>query len=108
MAILDLLYQLAPWEMINTFLIPIILVFVIIWGILTALRIFNKKVNMVIALAIVLFLSSTNLFPLVSQWMIQLGSMTAIAAFLLVFVGGTVVWVVNRGKDIYYDSDEYR
>ncbi len=105
MAILDLLYELAPWELINTFFIPFVVIFVMLWGILTAMGIFkNKKINIVISLAMVLFLASTDIFPMVSQWMIQLGSMTAVAAFLLLFVGGVILWTINRGRDIYFET----
>jgi uncharacterized membrane protein len=102
MAIVELLYELAPWDLINTLFIPFIVIFVILWGILTAMGFFNKKVNAVISFGLVLFLASTDLFPMLSQWMIQLGSMTAVVAFLLIFVGGVVIWSINRGRDIYY------
>jgi len=109
MAILDLLYELAPWELINTFFIPFVVIFVMLWGILTAMGIFkNRKINIVISLGMVLFLASTDIFPMVSQWMIQLGSLTAVAAFLLLFVGGVIIWGIGRGQSIYHGSNPYR
>lgn len=106
MAIVELLTELAPWELINTLFIPFIVIFVILWGILSAIGFFkkNRKINGVIALGITLFLASTDLFPMLSQWMIQLGSMTAVVVFLLIFVGGVIIWGVNRGRDIYFDT----
>lgn len=108
MAIIQLLYELTPWDLINTFIIPFILIFAILWGILTGMRIFNKRINAVLALGLVLFLSSTNFFPMVSQWMIQLGSFVAVLAFLLLFIGGTVLWFISRSKEIYYRTNPYK
>jgi len=105
MAIIELIETLAPWELINTFIIPFIVMFAILWGTLAAMKIFkDKKINAVIALGIVLFLASTDLFLMISQWMIQLGSFVAVGAFLLVFVGGVIMWVIGRGRGIYWEG----
>ena len=91
-------------EMFQGFFLPFLIIFVIVWAILNALRVFNKRVNMILSLALSLLASSTPQFTLFAAYIAQMGAQVAIVAFGLVFGFGVLMWTFGRGRDIFYEQ----
>ena len=103
MDLLDIV-SMSPSDMMMGLFLPLILIFTITWGILSSIKMFNKKINMVLSVAfsgIVLF---TPQFTFISTYLSQLGGQIAVFAFFGVFIFGTAVWALGRGKGIYYEQ----
>jgi ABC-type multidrug transport system fused ATPase/permease subunit len=98
------LFTMPIAEMFQGFFLPFLIIFVIVWAILNALKVFNKRVNMVLSLSLSLLASSTPQFTLFAAYIAQMGAQVAIVAFGLVFVFGVMMWTFGRGKDIFYEQ----
>jgi len=86
---------------IYTFFVPFLILFCIFWGVLSAMRIFNKKVNLVLSIVITIGLSATDLFTYISTYLLSLGATFTVAAFFLIFFFGIIMWTFGKGKQIY-------
>jgi hypothetical protein len=91
-------------NMFQGFFLPLVLIFAIVWGILSSIRVFDRKVNIILSLALSLMVFFTPQFTLLSTYMAQLGGQIAIIAFGLVFGFGVLMWAFGRGRDIYYEQ----
>jgi len=104
------LFDFASSFITNTFIfqnfIPFIILFALLWGLMSAISSewfkFGKKVNLVISLGIALTAAYTN--PWILAYIAALGSYAAVVMFGLLFVFGVVRWGLGRGRDIYYDT----
>lgn len=92
-------------EYLFTYFVPFIILFAIFWGILTMMKIFNKKINMFLAIIfpLVFMFGAPETFLWFSTYLINLGSFLAVGAFIAVFVFGVIAWALQRGRDIYRD-----
>jgi hypothetical protein len=90
-------------EMFQGFFLPFLVIFVITWGILSSLRVFSKRINMVLALALALLASATPQFTMFASYIAQMGANVSIIAFALVFGFGVLMWTFGSGRDIYYE-----
>lgn len=108
MAILELIEGLESMDLLFTFVVPFIAVFTIIWAGLSLTRIFNNRINGVLALMLVLLLASTEFWVIISNYLIQIGSVVGLGAFIIVFVFGAIIWGLGRGRDIYRQEFPYR
>lgn len=87
----------------ETFL-PFIITFTIFWGILETLRIFNRKVNLILAVSLSVMAGYGGLFEIVSGYLMQLGAFIGLVAFLVIFVVGMIIFSYGRTRDIYYET----
>lgn len=94
--------ELSIKEMIYTFLIPFLITFSIFFGVLSALRIFNKRINIVLSFSLTIAAAYGGLFNLLSSYLLQLGAYVGVIAFFIVFVLGIAFWGFGKGKEIYY------
>jgi len=102
--ILDLIPNLSTQELIFQIFLPFVLIFAILWGIISALRLFDNRVNLIISLVITILLASTEAFVTLTVFYTQLGASFVFLLFIgLFFVGGTM-WALNRGKDIHHET----
>lgn len=91
-------------QLIWEFMLPFLIIFSILWGVLSGLRIFNKQVNIILSIAITLMISASSLFTVFANYVSQFGAFTAILAFLAIFVFGAVMWGIGSGKRAYYTT----
>lgn len=96
--------NMTPYELGRNVFLPFLLVFAIFYGILSMLGIFNKKTNAIISIIMSILLATTPAFTALSLYITQLGATTAVVIFGAVFILGTAVWAINRGRDIYEET----
>lgn len=89
-------------QLIWEFMLPFLIIFAILWGVLSMLRIFSRQVNLVLSIALTLMVSASPLFTVFANYVSQFGAFTAILAFLAVFVFGAVMWAIGSGKRAYH------
>jgi hypothetical protein len=97
------LFTMPVDQMFQGFFLPFLIIFVIIWAILNSLRVFDRKVNMVLSLSVSILSSSTPQFTMFARYITQMGAQVAIVAFGLVFGLGVLMWSLGRSRDIYYE-----
>lgn len=101
---LENVFSYSPQQLVYTVFLPFIMVFAIIFGVLQAIRLFNKKINVVLALAITFLAAYGGLFDFFSTYFLYLGPYFGVAVFVAVFVVGALAWGIGRGKEFYYQS----
>jgi len=104
MPILEDLLATTPNELLYTMFLPFIIVFAIFFGVLSSLRFFSKKINLVLSLALTVTAAYGGLFTWVATYLMPFGAYFGVAAFAIVFFVGIAIWGLGRGKDIYYES----
>jgi hypothetical protein len=110
MALLDILTSGQPFnfsELLQTFFIPFIILFSIFWGLLSIMRIFSNKINIVLALGLTLGVAFTGVFTIFTTYLFQFSSFLAVGIFALVFIFGIIRWGFGRSRDIYYETGGY-
>lgn len=95
------LIEMTPFELGRDFFMPFIMVFLIFWAILEKLRIFDGKTNLVLSLAVSIMLATTPAFAAIAVVITQYGALSALAIFGILFIGGSLVWALGRGRDVY-------
>ncbi|MEM7825390.1 MAG: hypothetical protein QW412_00845 [Candidatus Aenigmatarchaeota archaeon] len=104
MSIFDFLAQESLHNIFYNFFLPFIVMFAILFGALEGIRIFNKKINLVLSLAITITAFYGGGFSFFLQYFLLLGPYTAFVAFVLLFFVGILIWAFGRGKEIYYKT----
>jgi len=109
MPLFDLSYiqSLQIDQILFSLLLPFLVLFAIFWGLLSVMRIFGNKVNIILALAFSLVIIPTPAFVWFATYLVQLGTTVALAAFILLFIFGTIRWALFRGHDIYKETGGY-
>lgn len=104
------LFDFATGFITNTFifqvLIPFIILFAIVWGLLEAIGKLGHKVNLVVAIGFALLAAYTN--PFILTFIATLGSTVAIVLFGILFLFGIIRWGLSRGHDIYFETSSYK
>ncbi len=103
MALTDLL-TLPPEQLGTQIFLPFILIFAILWGLLSMMPIFNRKINMILAIGITVLVANTQYFILFTQLTAQYIGFAAVAVFGVVLIFGILQWGLHRGRDIYEDA----
>lgn len=104
MTVLDYLSSLEAADMFYYVFVPFIMIFAILFGILSALGVFSRKTSMIISLCLTLIVASTESFVMFSTYVAQLGAYFAFAVFGIVFFLGITMWGWGHGKEIYGQS----
>ena len=104
MSILDFLQSLKVENLFQGFFLPFILTFAIFWGLLEALRVFNRRINLILALGITIAAAYGGLFGWLSSYLLTLGAFTGLAAFVIIFILGVIVWAFGRGEAIFFSG----
>jgi len=97
------IFTLSIQDLIYTVILPFVITFAVLWGVLEAIKLFNRKVNIVLALAITFVAAYGGLFTLLSTYFLQFGALFGVAAFVIVFVVGVIAWAFGRGKEFRYE-----
>ena len=90
-------------QLFQGILLPVLIVFAILWALLNSIRVFNRKINLVLSLALTIMAAMTPWFPIFTNYVAMMGAQVAIAAFFILFVFGTIMWMYGRGRGIYYE-----
>ena len=101
--------SMTPYELARNVFLPFILVFVILWVVLDRIHVFGKRVNMVVSLGISILLATTPAFTMMSAYITEVSGTGMIVIFGILLIGGTAMWALFRGRDIYSEqSGSYR
>jgi ABC-type multidrug transport system fused ATPase/permease subunit len=87
-------------EFLFNFFIPFAIVFLISFGIFERMKIFNRRINLFLALGFTTLFVSTTYFVFFTGFLTQLSSFFVIASFLTLFVVGVSSYVYKKGKEI--------
>lgn len=101
MPLFEDLLESSPKELIYTVFIPFIIAFAIFWGILSALGIFGKKVNLILSLAIAVAALQFGAFGIVSSYLLQLSANLAVTSFVIIFILGVIIWSIFTVQDVF-------
>ncbi len=96
--------NMTPYELGRNVFLPFILVFVILWVVLERIHVFGKKVNIIISLGISILLATTPAFTMFSTYITEVSGTSMLVIFGILLIGGTAVWALSRGRDIYYEQ----
>lgn len=88
-------------------ILPLLIIFAIIWGILSSIRVFGRKVNIILSLSITVLIATTPQFSLLVAYITQMGGNVAIVAFGILLIFGTLAWAFRSGRDIYDEAGGY-
>lgn len=96
-----------PNAFVLNVMLPFLLIFVIIWGMLRMIKIFGadataNKINLVIAFVITVFASFTDAWGVIVGLAAGTGQFAYIM-FFVVFVLGTIFWAIGRSRGIYME-----
>jgi len=104
MPILEDLLTLTTHELFSGVFLPFIIIFAIFFGALSALRIFSRKINIVLSLALTVAAGYGGVFTWFSSFIMPFGAYFGVIAFVIVFIVGIAMWGLGRGKEIYYEN----
>jgi len=114
--ILDIIVQAQsnPNLLLTGVLLPFLLIFVVMWGMLNMIKIFGegdvaKKVNIILALCVAILAGITPAWSTITGMAAFLGDFSWVA-FVIVFIVGTILWMAGRTRSTYHDqwSSSYR
>jgi len=103
MAVLPDIIGIPTDQLFQGILLPVLIVFAILWALLNSIRVFNRKINLVLSLALTAMIAFTPQFTIFTTYVAQLGAQVAISAFFILFAFGSIMWMFGRGRGIYYE-----
>ena len=96
--------NMTPYELGRNVLLPFVLVYIILWAILEKFRIFPKRINVILSLGISVLLATTPAYTILAAYITQVSGGSMLIIFGVLLVGGTLMWALGRGRDIYYEQ----
>lgn len=93
-----------PNSLLTAVLLPFLLIFVILWGILNVMKIFGpegRKINFIIALVITIFTAFTDAWGVVATQLAAFTGVFVYVMFFAVFILGTIFWAIGRSRNVY-------
>lgn len=102
------LAQQDPNMLLMGVLLPFLLIFVVMWGMLNVVKIFGegpvaKKVNIILSLCIAILAGISPAWSVITGMASFLGQFSWVA-FVIVFVIGTILWMAGRTRGVYRDN----
>jgi len=94
----------TPYELGRNVLLPFVLVYIILWAILERMRVFGKRVNVILSLGISVLLATTPAYTIIAAYITQVSGSSMVIIFGILLVGGTLMWALGRGRGIYYEQ----
>lgn len=92
------------YELFPNIVLPFILTFTIFFAILTLIKLFPKKINLVLSLSFTFFAWYGGLFGWMTTWLAKSIASFAIAIFAVVFILGALAWGFGATKKSFYKS----
>lgn len=90
-------------QLFQGILLPVLIVFAILWALLNSIRVFDRKINLVLALALTIMVAASPLFATLVNVVTTIGVEVALGAFFILFAFGSIMWMFGRGRGIYYE-----
>lgn len=95
-----------PNLLLTTVLLPFLLIFVVLWGVLNLMNIFGKndtgrKINIVLALVMTIFAAFTDAWGIIAT---QLAAFTGIFTYVMfigVFIIGVILWAIGATRNAH-------
>lgn len=100
--VLEQYLPVSLYELFPTIILPFLLTFTIFFAVLSLIKVFNKRTNVVLALALSLLAGYGGLFHWISTWVAQSMVYLAVSIFAIVFVLGALMWGMGSTKKVYY------
>ena len=99
-----------PNLLLTGVILPFVLIFAIIWGVLNMTRIFGndhfaRKINMVVAIVITFFTAFTDAWGLIATQLAAFSGVFVVVIFFALFIISAIMWAIGRGRDVYDTSD---
>jgi hypothetical protein len=94
--------DLTSGDLLYTVFLPFILIFTLLFGALEVLYVFNKKINLVLALVFTLFSTQTPAFAWFATVLPLYGATAAVGVFATLFVVLTGVFFYKRMRDTWF------
>lgn len=107
MALTDLL-GIPVDQVFQGVLLPALIIFAILWALLGSVKVFSKKINLVLSLALTLLVINSPQFAFFASYLTVLGAQISIAVFFILFAVGAALMFVRKGADIYYEQNPSR
>jgi hypothetical protein len=90
-------------ELLYSLFLPFILIFALLFGALEVVHVFNKRINLVLALVFTLFATQTPVFSWFATILPLYGAVAVLGVFAVLFVFGIIKWGYSRGREIYWE-----
>ncbi len=92
-------------NLIFEYFLPFTIVWVVFFALLEFIDVFkNRKVNLILALAIALMMTTTPYCAVLTRNIPNLGSTLAVTIFIIVFIFGLIMWGIRRGVSLASDD----
>ncbi len=92
------------YELFPNIVLPFLLTFTIFFAILTLIKLFPKKTNLVLSLSFTFFAWYGGLFGWMTTWLAKSIASFTIAIFAVVFILGALAWGFGATKKSFYKS----
>lgn len=89
-------------QLFQGLLLPVLIIFAILWALLNSIAVFNRKINFVLAVALTIMAAMAPQFTIFTTYIAQLGAQIALVAFFAIFGVGAVAWALRGGRELYY------
>jgi predicted PurR-regulated permease PerM len=105
--ILSLLATSDLQQLISNFFLPFIFVFAILWGLLSLIPLFNRRINFVLALVIAILFANSPYFVTLTAFLSQIIGGTVVLIFFALFAVGALVYAISRGSAWKQEFEPY-
>lgn len=108
--ILTLLTTSSPNDLLVYVLLPFLLIFTVIWGLLGMTKIFgttpdSRKINIILAVVITIFAAFTDAWGIIATNLAAFTGQFAYVTFIVIFIAMVIMWAINRGRSAYEGVD---
>jgi len=100
-------FLLTP-EAFQQIILPSIIAFILIFEILSKLKIFGSKTNIGVSVAISLMIVSSPQYSIFSAYIIEMGGYAMLGVFAIIFIVGVFLWSVRTSQDIHEETGPSR
>lgn len=93
-----------PNLLLNNVLLPFLLIFAIVWGALSMTKLFNPRINMVIALVLTIITSMTDAWGIIATQLALFSGVFTYVIFFGLFIVLVIMWAIGKGKSGYDEN----
>ena len=88
--------------------IPFLISFALLYGVLEGVKIFDRRISLLIAFLATLAFSASPFFEIFSQFFIKYSAFFILSIFLVLFVGGGLIFGKRKISSIYEETKELK
>ncbi|GEM_PF-3266190 len=85
-----------------TFILPFLLVFSVFFAVLTMIKLFDKRINIILSLCLTLIAWYGGAFTFIATWLARSIAYFTLVIFSIVFILGGLFWAAGKTKKMYY------